>query len=314
MLIEKAVQYFIWSLEAEQLSSHTIKAYLQDLNQFKKWTQKKEVDDLNFEDFQDYFIEISKLKMTSIKRKRVVMHRFFKFCYRKKLCTEKLHEYIDPIRSKKNVVPKEVLSREEISLIFDFLKKEEKQYKLKVNNTYYDYLYYCSLRNQLLISILLYTGCRAHEVVALKKQDINLLQNTITLFTKGGKYNQVPIHDELKKALDNYNESISTLSLGLQNLLQESHYLFPSKTDSNNYMPTRTLHDLMKKLSAATGRHIHAHLFRHTFASYCIAANMDISTISSLISHSNPSITLSIYTHEIDAHNKQEQIKKLSFY
>ena len=96
-------------------------------------------------------------------------------------------------------------------------------------------------------------------------------------------------------------------------LQAKSIYLFPSKQDEDNYMSTRTLHDLMKKLSKVLQRPIHAHLFRHTFASYCIAANMDISTISSLISHSNPSITLSIYTHEIDAHNKQEQIKKLHF-
>ncbi len=313
MLIEKAINYFILSLEAEQLSSHTIKAYLQDLNQFKNWTDKKEIDELNFEDFQNYFIEISNLKINSIKRKRVVMHRFFKFCYRKKLSKDKLYEYIDPIRSKKHTIPKEVLKREEISYIFNFLIEEEKQYKQKANNTYYEYLYYCAIRNQLLIGILLYTGCRAHEVVALKKQDIDLLQNTITLFTKGGKYNQVPIHDDLKFILNNYNEAIKNLTIELQDLLQTSIYLFPSKADPNTYMPTRTLHDLMKKLSNATGRHIHAHLFRHTFASYCIAANMDISTISSLISHSNPSITLSIYTHEIDAHNKQEQIKKLSF-
>ena len=104
-----------------------------------------------------------------------------------------------------------------------------------------------------------------------------------------------------------------TLSDELKKHLKESPYLFPSKNDTMTYMATRTLHDLMKKLSKVVDRPLHAHLFRHTFASYCIAANMDISTISSLISHSNPAITLSIYTHEIDAHNKQEQIKKLTF-
>lgn len=313
MLIEKAINYFTLSLEAEQLSSHTIKAYLQDLSQFKNWVQKDDLDDLIFEDFQNYFIEIAHLKINSIKRKRVVMHRFLKFCYRKKLCKDKLYEYIDPIRSKKHTIPKEVLKREEISVIFSTLKNEQEYYKEKTNSTYYEYLYYCSIRNQLLIGILLYTGCRAHEVVALKKEDIDLLKNTITLFTKGGKYNQIPIHDDLRSLLDDYTESIKDVSLDIQDLLHKSIYLFPSKMDSSTYMPTRTLHDLMKKLSHTTGRHIHAHLFRHTFASYCIAANMDIATISSLISHSNPSITLSIYTHEIDAHNKQEQIKKLSF-
>ncbi|WP_054743988.1 tyrosine-type recombinase/integrase [Cellulosilyticum ruminicola] len=313
MQIEKAIFYFLESLESEQLSNHSIRAYSQDLNQFMKWTNKEELDMLGFEDFQDYFISIKGLKLTSIKRKRVVLHRFMKYCYRKQLCLEKLYEYIDPIKNKKTVVPKEVLTKEEIVKLFNYLNSEIARLALKKEQSYYHYLYYCAIRNRLLVSILLYTGCRAHEAVALKKQDINLIGQTILLFTKGGKYNQIPIHEDLMAAFEEYEQALETLEKDFYKQLDESIYLFPSKNNNAAYLSTRTLHDLMNKLSEVMGRHIHAHLFRHTFASYCIAANMDISTISSLISHSNPSITLSIYTHEIDAHNKQEQIKKLSF-
>lgn len=314
MQINQAISYFVIALQSEQLSKHSIRAYEQDLNQFSNWSIKEDLDALVFEDFQTYFMDISMLKISTIKRKRVVLHRFLKFCYRKRLCKEKLYEYIDPIKSKKVNSPKEVLSKEEIGKIFDILNKDKEEYKVRKLETYYNYLYYCSVRNALLINILLYTGCRAHELVSLKKQDINLLNNTITLLTKGGKYNQVPIHNELLKAIQEYDEELTDIENPLLQNIKNSIYVFPSKSDSNTYMSTRTLHDLMKRLSTHIGRHIHAHLFRHTFASYCIAANMDISTISSLISHSNPSITLSIYTHEIDAHNKQEQIKKLSFH
>lgn len=313
MEINKAIHYFISSLENEQVSVHTVRAYRQDLEQFQAWTDKTHLDELNFEDFCDYFTEIASLKVTSIKRKRVVLQRFLNYCYQKKLCNEKLSEYIDPIRSKKNTAPKEVLTKEEISQIKQFLEEEQSAAAVKRENAYYEYLYYCTIRNPLLIAFLLYTGCRAHEVVSVKKTDIDFQKNTILLFTKGSKYNAVPIHELLQEALITYNEKIKCLDPSLREHLEKSHYLFPSKQDPTTYMATRTLHDLMKKLSKVIDRPLHAHLFRHTFASYCIAANMDISTISSLISHSNPSITLSIYTHEIDAHNKQEQIKKLSF-
>ena len=313
MQIEKAIFYFLESLESEQLSMHSIRAYSQDLNQFMKWTDKEDLDALGFEDFQDYFISIKELKIASIKRKRVVLHRFMKYCYRKQLCKEKLYEYIDPIKNKKTVVPKEVLTKDEIVKLFEYLNGEIERLALKKYQSYYHYLYYCAIRNRLLVSILLYTGCRAHEAVALKKQDINLLGQTILLFTNGGKYNQIPIHEDLMASFQAYEQALETLDEDFKQQLDASIYLFPSKNDYGTYLSTRTLHDLMNKLSEVMGRHIHAHLFRHTFASYCIAANMDISTISSLISHSNPSITLSIYTHEIDAHNKQEQIKKLSF-
>lgn len=313
MNINKAIAYFKQSLGSEQLSLHTLRAYEQDLEQFSEFIQKEELDDLGFEDFQEYLAEISTLKIATIKRKRVVLNRFLSFCYRKKLCNERLFEYIDPIRSKKVVTPKEVLSKEEISQIHDYLQKEYESAAQKRTSEYYEYLYYCTIRNKLLVDFLLYTGCRAHEAVAVKIKDIDFEKNTILLFTKGAKYNPIPIHENLLEAFKTYETEMITLQDSIKAVIMKSDYLFPSKQEGKGYLATRTLHDLMKKLSKVVNRPIHAHLFRHTFASYCIAANMDISTISSLISHSNPSITLSIYTHEIDAHNKQEQIKKLRF-
>lgn len=312
MHIDKAISYFVMALESEQLSKHSVRAYEQDLKQFASWTQKESLDELNFEDFQNYFLEIASLKISSIKRKRVVLNRFLTFCYRKKMCTQRLDEYIDPIRSKKTVAPKEVLTKDEIAQIQLFLSEEKENASKKRESTYYEYLYYCAIRNQFLISFLLYTGCRAQEAVGVKKRDIDFDKNTITLLTKGNKYNPIPIHEELHKAYQMYLGDCQELSREIKEHLEKSIYLFPSRV-GETCMSTRTLHDLMKKISKVIDRPIHAHLFRHTFASYCIASNMDISTISSLISHSNPSITLSIYTHEIDAHNKQEQIKKLHF-
>ena len=313
MKINQAISYFITALETEQLSEHSLRAYKQDLNQFCLTTNKMDLDDLSFEDFHNFIVAISHLKVTSIKRKRVVLHRFLKFCYRKKLCKEKLYDYIDPIKSKKVNTPKDVLTKKDILTLFDYLSNQKELYASKIPNTYYEYLYYCCVRNTLLIYILLYTGCRAHEAVALKKVDIDLLSNTITLFTKGKKYNQVPLHSELLKAYKDYDNAIILIKDPALLKMLKSSYLFPSKRDNQTHLSTRTLHDVMHTLSTILGRHMHAHLFRHTFASYCIAAHMDISTIASLISHSNPAITLSIYTHEIDAHNKQEQMKKLTF-
>jgi len=313
MEINKTILYFLTALETDQLSSNSVRAYKQDLNQFCLATNKNYLHELHFEDFQNYFVNMGHLKVTSLKRKRVVLHRFLKFCYRKKMCEEKLYENIDPIKSKKLNTPRDIFTKDEISQLFRYLSEEKQSYLLKIDQSYYEYLYYCSIRNTLLVNTLLYTGCRANEAVSIKKKDVNLLNNTITLLTKGKKYNQVPIHTELLKALKAYDQDIQLIKDPAHKAMIQSSYLFPSKSDSSTHLNTRTLHDFMKRLSVVMDKHIHAHLFRHTFASYCIAANMDISTISALISHSNPAITLSIYTHEIDSHNKQEQIKKLSF-
>lgn len=317
MTIQKSIHYFKASLESMQLSPHTIKAYSQDLAQWQAFVNVETLEELNFEILQEYLIHLQStgLKPTSLKRKRVVLHRFLTFCYEKRLCDERLYDYIDPIKTRKYKEPKEVLSTEEIKEIFIYIDEQIATNKVLLGNSnHYDYLYYCWVRNKLIVGLLLYTGCRANEVVSLKKADINIENNTILLLAKGFKYNVVPIHPELLNLLKSYQQQMEVLNnRDLLKGLKTSIYLFPSRQDSNTYLSTRTLHDLMLKLSDVLGRHIHAHLFRHTFASYCIAANMDITTLSSLISHSNPAITLSIYTHEIEATQKQNEIKKLHF-
>ncbi|MHC1747037.1 MAG: tyrosine-type recombinase/integrase [Cellulosilyticaceae bacterium] len=316
MQIDKAINFFITSLKYEQLSSHTIRAYRQDLVQWQEAVGKKELGELGFEDFENYFIYLQELalKVTSLRRKRVVIQRFLKFCYDKKFSVEPLHHFINPIRTKKTVTPKEVLTKVEIERIKEYLEEQVGHAKQYIGTNHYNYLYYCSVRNELMVYILLYTGLRAAELVGIKKKDLDLEGEALTILAKGSKYNTIPLHEELLKALVRYEEKLSVIESD-ENIMGygQSLYVFPSKQNHMEHLATRTLYDLMEKLSGVLGRHIHAHLFRHTFASYCIAANMDIATLSALVSHSNPSITLSIYTHEIQGKQKQQEMKKLTF-
>ena len=316
-MIDKAIQSFLMNIEYAGHSKHTIKAYRQDLLQWRETTLKTSLNQLDLGDFESYLSSLyhKELKTTSLRRKRVVLHRFLKYCYDKRLCEKKLYELIDPIKLKKQKKPKEVLTSKEIQAIFTYIHEEKDYYLHKQGESnHIDYLYYCWSRNELITKILLYTGCRAAEVVSIKKTDIHLEQNTLTILAKGNKYNVIPIHEELLKALDAYQcdlEKMTNKEIGMQ--VEKSEYLFPARSDFKKHLSPRTLHDLMLKYSEVLDRHIHAHIFRHTFASYCIASNMDISTISSLISHSNPSITLSIYTHEIESNQKHREMKKLKF-
>ena len=317
MPISQCIEYFLLSLEQMQLSKHTLRAYKQDLTQWQSSIEKKTLDDLSFEDFQMYLIYLQRLELkpASLRRKRVVLHRFLKYCYEKSLTNKQLFNFIDPVKSKKYKAPKEVLNQQEISHLYTYLDEEIEVALKKLNHTTYtDFLYYCAIRNRLIITFLLYTGCRAAEAVSIKKEALNTEQNTLTIIAKGHKYNVLPLHPKLLEALERYKEQLCVLKeASFYQSIETNPYLFPSRKTPNNPISVRTLHDLMLKLSKALERPLHAHLFRHTFASYCIAANMDISTISSLISHSNPSITLSIYTHEIESAQKQKEIKKLTF-
>lgn len=314
MNLSEASTIFIQSLKDTGLSPHTISSYQTDIAQFTKQVgEKTELDTLTYPLMSDFFssLHTKNLAHASLKRKRIVIQRFLTFCYEKRLCLQNHAVLIDPMRTKQINKPKEILNGDEISLIFSYLDNKVQKH-LSATSLRNRELLYVTCRNRLLIHILLYTGCRANEAVSIKNNDISIKDNTIGILAKGSKYNNIPIHNKLRGALDQYQKDRRYLkSLGFQE--QESIYLFPSKKNKANHLSPRTLYDLMIELSDVLGRNIHAHLFRHTFASYSIASGMNIGTLASIISHSSPAITLSIYTHEIESRQKQEEMKKLQF-
>lgn len=57
-------------------------------------------------------------------------------------------------------------------------------------------------------------------------------------------------------------------------------------------------------------RHVNFHVLRHTFATRCIEAKVDIKTLSELLGHSTIEITLKTYVHSSN-HLKKESIDSL---
>jgi len=314
MTLSDAMIIFIQNLYDIGLSPNTISSYNTDLKQFiGQIGSQTKLDTLTYPLMSEFFsyLHTKKLAHATLKRKRVVIQRFLTFCYEKRLCLENHAVLIDPMRTKQTSKPKEILNGKEISVLITYLNDQVKKHYHAKGIREMDSLS-IACRNRLLIYILLYTGCRANEAVSIKKNDISIPNNTIGILAKGSKYNNIPIHHKLSKALKQYEEDQSFLKqLGYQH--PESIYLFPSKRKKTTHLSTRTLYDLMMELSGILGRNIHAHLFRHTFASYSIASGMNVATLASIISHSSPAITLSIYTHEIESRQKQEEMKKLQF-
>ena len=56
---------------------------------------------------------------------------------------------------------------------------------------------------------------------------------------------------------------------------------------------------------------INFHALRHTFATRCVEAEVDIKSLSEILGHSNVSITLNTYVHS-SMDMKRKQLEKLS--
>ena len=57
--------------------------------------------------------------------------------------------------------------------------------------------------------------------------------------------------------------------------------------------------------------YIHPHLLRHTFASICVQAGMDVKEVQYLLGHSTPDMTLQIYAHYLEESRREETAEHL---
>lgn len=175
--------------------------------------------------------------------------------------------------------------------------------------------------DQMLLGIVLclYTGIRIGEVCALKWADIDLDDKVMHIGktlqriknpTDGAPKTLVTI-TEPKSHKSIRDIPIPTFLLPvLQKSRRNSECYF--LTSSTSYTEPRTLSFKYKKCLNELGiKYRNFHCLRHTFATKCIRAGVDIKTLSELLGHSSVQITLDRYVHS-DLEIKRIQIEKLS--
>lgn len=89
-----------------------------------------------------------------------------------------------------------------------------------------------------------------------------------------------------------------------------SNYLIATKTDAmvsiRSYQ--RTFESILNKCNI---KKYNFHALRHTFATRAIELGMDVKTLSEILGHKNPTITLNRYSHSLIEY-KIEMVNKMS--
>lgn len=159
--------------------------------------------------------------------------------------------------------------------------------------------------------MLFSTGMRISELCSLKQQDIDLYEKNILIYGKGAKERKIQIgNDDVVSILSEYQKVCT-------NDIQNCGYFFTNRLQKR--LSEQSVRDMINKYSslAAIDMHITPHMFRHSFATYLLEADVDIRYIQEMLGHSSINIT-EIYTHV--AMSKQKDIlttkhprKKFSF-
>ena len=156
--------------------------------------------------------------------------------------------------------------------------------------------------------LILYTGCRRGEALALTYEDIDFNKNTISI-------NKVVVFENGKAVIHHRAKSksgIRTIPLltPLKNVLDQNKtgYIFCI----NGHLPAESQYNILwNKYREETGVTLSAHPLRHAFATICFDAGIAPKDASKILGHSKIELTLDVYTH-IRESRTQETAKQLN--
>ena len=179
--------------------------------------------------------------------------------------------------------------------------------------------------NYITIGILIafYTGIRIGELCALKFKDISFETNTILIDKtmqriqnfKGDKNKTEILISSPKSECSLREIPIPRFILDLiivNGLYKKDAYLLTGEVD--RFIEPRTLENKFNKIANICSiEHITFHMIRHTFASNCIEAGVDVKSLSEILGHSSVNITLNRYVHS-SMQNKKINMEKFYTY
>ncbi len=182
------------------------------------------------------------------------------------------------------------------------------------------FLYGCVDLVGLGIIISLYAGLRIGEICALSWEDIDLVSGVIHIRHTIAR---VPCTDPQKDAktsliVDTPKTKASLRDIPISSLLQEQLSTVKSQsssgfilTDSQAFVSPRTYEYRFHRLLDNCGiDQVNYHTLRHTFATRCIEAGVDVKSLSEMLGHASVAITLNTYVHP-SMELKRLQLEKL---
>lgn len=173
-----------------------------------------------------------------------------------------------------------------------------------------------SVKERAFLYLLLYTGIRKGEALALSCSDLDFNGNKIKI-DKNLIYvdHRAEIKNSPKSAAGRRNIPLPGVLVDVLkeyiSKLEEYEILFP-QIKKNDYMTTSSFMKFWKGIKNKVGisRNITPHLLRHTYATRLYYAGIDIKQAQYLLGHSSISVTLGIYTH-LDKQQNENSIQKL---
>ncbi|MEG1149950.1 MAG: tyrosine recombinase [Bacilli bacterium] len=289
-MTEEVDKYYIYLKKELNYSDKTIISYSSDLNAYKKYLNKYNINylEINREEVRNYlkFLDSCKLKNSSIARKISSIRNFYNFLVIKGLIESNIFKSIRNPKIERKLP--NFLNYFEISDMLNCID---------INSI-------SGLRNRLVIEMLYATGCRVSELCNIKLNDINMEDKSIKIKGKGSKERIVFFGEYAEDILKKY------LSTSRDKLLKDNHNEYLLINDKclnvNTYDIEKIVNDIVK--DASIKHHVTPHTLRHTFATHLLNNGADIRSVQELLGHASLNTT-GIYTHVTSERLKEVYLK-----
>lgn len=305
---EHIKNYLTYCRYQKRLDEKTLKAYQIDLRQFISWLQNHEQPEQKKApcpavrepagDTLSYMLEVTAItpavledylahlhqtyKPKSVKRKIASLKALFHYLEYKEIIERNPFSKLQIKFREPIILPKTIplyTVEQFLAVIYKQRREAQTAYQKKT-----------ALRDAAVIELLFSTGMRISELCTLGTGDVNLYDGTVLIYGKGAKERRIQIgNNDVINILETYkNEFLPEM--------QECGHFFVNLSGSP--LTDQSIRRMIRKYCALASieLHITPHMFRHTFATSLLEADVDIRYIQEMLGHSSINIT-EIYTH-----------------
>lgn len=278
-----AKKIFMQRCFAKNLTDDTIRVYEDFFHSVEKLLIKKnditDIEQMTPQMLRQYFIDTSKT-MAGITQQGYYrrLNTFFNF-----LVSENVLSYNPLTKVDKPKAGKRLIQSFDSAEVYKMLHC-------------FDTATFAGCRNYTLLSLLLSTGLRRSEYLALNMQDVDLVNDFIRVIGKGDKERIVPISKALHIILRRY---IKAREEHLQRLGDTPAFFVTRYGSRMKRETSNTIFRNMRKELKLTGKRFSAHTWRHTFAKAFLLNGGDVFTLQELLGHADVETT-KIYVNLTD--------------
>jgi len=296
MFTERFIRYIQYE---KRYSPHTVSAYQSDLDQFIGFLKNPDKQtpapdpvithpsQITHHDIRNWMVHMMNddILARSVNRKIATLRKYFKFLLQEGEITINPSSKINTPKVPKNlpVIVEEI----KLSQMLDASEVFGVDFK--------------GVRDKLVVEMLFGTGMRLSELLGVKDTDISVYEGTVKVLGKRNKERIIPINNELKLLIAEYQE------LKKKQDFFSNNYSALIVTEKGAKAYPKLIYLIVQKYLSyiSTQNKKSPHVLRHTFATSLLNRGADLNAIKELLGHANLSAT-QVYTH-----NSVERLKSI---